>query len=280
MNQYDYTKSPVSLDRLTQEIQLSAIVTSLNHIDYVGGDANIFFNAALSGGDVTILDAIVAAHDGTPLEYNEVKRVQPTVVYNEHLLIPKGMRKLKLKGEDHCAAITLSNRVGDTFDYTSTLTPLVGSYITQNDCMLRYFITAVSGGTITLEAASDEMSVDDLVITDPVYLSNPAISDCVIEDGAAPVLYLWGLTFGARNFGEEDIIFLKVMMPTEGGLVEVKPYERTCVSNIEKIGLIKTPDEAPGEIPAGLVMRIEYFTFKTDTSIIHCNYDYILTVKG
>jgi len=67
MNEYVYTIDPLSVDRLTQEIQQSAIVTSLNHIDSLGDQVSIWFNAALSGGDETLLDGIVAAHTGVPL---------------------------------------------------------------------------------------------------------------------------------------------------------------------------------------------------------------------
>lgn len=56
----------VDTARLTHEIQTSAIVTSLNRIDTSGDSCNVWFNATLSGGDQTILNAIVAAHTGAP----------------------------------------------------------------------------------------------------------------------------------------------------------------------------------------------------------------------
>lgn len=62
-----YTKP--NSDRLKKEIQDSAIVTALDHIDTDDGAqmCDIWFKDALSGGDVTILDGIVAAHTGAPL---------------------------------------------------------------------------------------------------------------------------------------------------------------------------------------------------------------------
>jgi len=71
-----YTK-PDS-DRLSDEIRKSAIVTALDHIDMDDGaqDCNIWFKAALSSGDETLLAGIVAAHSGEPL----VPKADPTPV--------------------------------------------------------------------------------------------------------------------------------------------------------------------------------------------------------
>ena len=54
-------------DKLESEIQTSAIVTALDYINTSGDDCDIWFKDALSAGDETILDGLVAAHDGVPL---------------------------------------------------------------------------------------------------------------------------------------------------------------------------------------------------------------------
>lgn len=69
MQEYDYTKSPVEPTRLEQEIDASSIVTALDHITTVDSALSIFFKAALSDADKAALDAIVAAHTGTPISY-------------------------------------------------------------------------------------------------------------------------------------------------------------------------------------------------------------------
>jgi hypothetical protein len=76
MSQYNYTKTPCSIDRLTQEIQKSSIVTALDHIDLNGSDLSIFFKSDLSNADKTTLDTLVVAHDGTPLPDNKIIQVQ------------------------------------------------------------------------------------------------------------------------------------------------------------------------------------------------------------
>lgn len=60
-----YTRPDVG--RLTQEIDVSAIITAIDHIDCSATSCDIWFKDALSGGDKTILDGIVAAHTGRPL---------------------------------------------------------------------------------------------------------------------------------------------------------------------------------------------------------------------
>ena len=63
----DFPSQAVATDRLSQEIQDSAIVTALDYINTNGDDCDIWFKDQLSAGDVTVLDGIVAAHSGIPL---------------------------------------------------------------------------------------------------------------------------------------------------------------------------------------------------------------------
>jgi len=67
MTTYDFTKTPVSSDRLTLEIVASAIVTALDHISVDEDQLHVHFKASLSGGDETILGDIVTAHTGEAL---------------------------------------------------------------------------------------------------------------------------------------------------------------------------------------------------------------------
>jgi len=66
---YTYTKSPVSLDRLTLEITSSAAITiALDHLQLDGTeDLSVIFKAELPTADKDALDALVAAHTGEPL---------------------------------------------------------------------------------------------------------------------------------------------------------------------------------------------------------------------
>jgi hypothetical protein len=65
--QNDFPNHKVAPDRLTQEIRDSAIITALDYITTAGDLCAIVFKDALSAGDVTILDGIVATHSGEPL---------------------------------------------------------------------------------------------------------------------------------------------------------------------------------------------------------------------
>jgi hypothetical protein len=79
---YQYIKSPIDIDRLTLEIQQSAIVIALSSVTVLGAQADIDFKAELSSGDKTILDGIVASHTGEPLPSAEpsVKISEPVQV--------------------------------------------------------------------------------------------------------------------------------------------------------------------------------------------------------
>jgi hypothetical protein len=68
----DFPNGKVATDRLTEEIQESTIITALDYITVYGDDCDIWFKDALSAGDQTTLDGIVAAHSGEPLEPDAV----------------------------------------------------------------------------------------------------------------------------------------------------------------------------------------------------------------
>lgn len=68
--QFTYTKTPVNLDRLTNEIRASAITIALDYCNYEETTLTIYFKANLLAEDVTILDGIITAHTGEPIPYS------------------------------------------------------------------------------------------------------------------------------------------------------------------------------------------------------------------
>jgi len=64
----DFPDHAVATDRLISDIRSSAIVTAVDRIDTSGDDCDVWFKDALSGGDETILDGLVAAHEAIPLD--------------------------------------------------------------------------------------------------------------------------------------------------------------------------------------------------------------------
>jgi hypothetical protein len=67
MATYNYSKTPVSIDRLRLEIKASAIAIYPSAITYYDGSLDIDFADALSGENVTVLDALVTAHTGAAI---------------------------------------------------------------------------------------------------------------------------------------------------------------------------------------------------------------------
>lgn len=68
---------------LTNEILASSIITALDHIDTGNELIHIWFVSALSSGEITALDAVVAAHEGAkePNLQNRVDASNSTVLY-------------------------------------------------------------------------------------------------------------------------------------------------------------------------------------------------------
>jgi len=69
MAQYDYSKATVNVTALEWEIQNDeAISKALEKVNWTAPDSlSVFFEEALSGGEETALDALVAAHTGEAL---------------------------------------------------------------------------------------------------------------------------------------------------------------------------------------------------------------------
>lgn len=98
---YDYVTSvnfpsrKADLDRLSEEIRGSSIVTALSRIETAGDTCSIWFKAALDAGDVAVLDTIVAAHTGMPLDPlpDTVKLLSPANPQDHVLLVASAPRE-------------------------------------------------------------------------------------------------------------------------------------------------------------------------------------------
>lgn len=64
ITEYPYTKSPVNIDDLQQEINDAGIGAGLVGCRLSGDDLRVVFDPALSTQDELVLDGVVAAHEG------------------------------------------------------------------------------------------------------------------------------------------------------------------------------------------------------------------------
>jgi hypothetical protein len=64
----DTANGKVNLDALTREIAASSIVVALDHLDTSGNTLSVWMKDALTAGDKTTLDGVVAAHEGAATE--------------------------------------------------------------------------------------------------------------------------------------------------------------------------------------------------------------------
>jgi hypothetical protein len=114
--QDDFPNHKVASNRLTEEIGTSVIVTALDHIDTDDVNCDIWFKEALSAGDETILDGIVAAHSGEPLE------APPSLVRIQDVedLDPNKARS-KVKGINFDAPAGQWTKKGTSFPYRTNV---------------------------------------------------------------------------------------------------------------------------------------------------------------
>jgi hypothetical protein len=81
---YNFNKE-AKIELLQKQIQESAIITALDHINASGSDLSVTFKAALSESDETLLTSIVNAHDASELFSQDPL----AVLIQEDLTVPK-----------------------------------------------------------------------------------------------------------------------------------------------------------------------------------------------
>lgn len=203
MTKYTYTKNPVSIDRLTQEIKNSTITIVLDYINTFGDLLDIIFKADISLEEKSILDNIVSTHNGLPLPITDTTKivgevslvdnsiVTPTAPKNEYCMQPYGSVKGHIVSSEKACPITLSNKQSDgfTFTYSCTLIPALGDYIFQKNFTKRAYIIAINNIDNTLTVSGD----DDCDILDEGigHYSCGEWIDCKIVNWNS-CTYLWG----------------------------------------------------------------------------------------
>lgn len=344
MSQYTYSvatdtaNAAVDINALTAEIRSSAIVTALNHIEVFGDVLDIFFNATLSEGDITLLTSLVSSHTGVPLTTEnaipvEIKNllpidIKPTSTKNEHKMEPMGAVKgcyesRPTTGQKYVCNVTLSNKVvnGDgstTFTYNSDIeiTPEVGNYVFQNESSVRDWATSVDNVNYTMTFEQNNLSEGSGLYVKGFY------TDFRLRPWA-PILYLWGATISLQELEYVDNAWVLETTPC-GDFLEMsvvdaddlfltdefcqavfgvnaadaepyllgagfenngeyghwtKYYDESWVLNCNS-KLIKTIDSAPGELPAGLYLRVSLFTTELENHKYHIFLDYYCTSKS
>lgn len=184
-----YTKpDPSSLE---QEIQDSAIVTALDHIDTNDGTqmCAIWFKDALSGGDEATLNGIVAAHTGKPASTTSPF---PVKIVENNLLDP-----------DHSLSATDGHHVVVKANQDYTDFPI--SYPYELDVLAaRYFIPADDANV----KAGDRFHIIGIPGGDPFVgylLQDTAQGETVVPVSETVFEYLrHGLDF---KFGSHDKIY-------------------------------------------------------------------------
>ena len=90
----------VNLTSLEEEIRNSSIITALDNISTVSDSLDIYFKDAISTGDKSTLDSLVAAHDGTdspdePTQVEIAKQVLPPAFADK--VLPDGKKLYRRK---------------------------------------------------------------------------------------------------------------------------------------------------------------------------------------
>lgn len=113
----DTANAALAADSLKQEYENSSIVTALDYISSLGDVLDIYTKDALSTGDKTTLDSVIAAHTGVALEPDPapVKIAKPAPAFADKLT-PEG--KSLFAREQGIAGVTVAAGATEDIIYT------------------------------------------------------------------------------------------------------------------------------------------------------------------
>lgn len=167
----DFPNAKVATSRLADEIGTSDIVTALDHVEVDGDDCDVFFKAALSSGDETVLDTLVGAHSGEPVaEPEDMRRADGRLVVDPVSWAPEDRLYLCGRGDDIDGGL---RGKGPLFEIESTETgdtSLTTQFI--DDVVLKGGKAFCEGGKLT-DNVDFEAMADATVVS-----SNPGAGNC------------------------------------------------------------------------------------------------------
>lgn len=208
---------------------------------------------------------------------------------NDEQLKPFGRLHKHLDSSTKISDVTLSDKTGS--DFTSTGSPAVYDYLTQNHCANSGLITAVDGTTVTAFYPDDGNGLAN----GAAKLLKPWVVDLkLVDDASANIDNVWGCYLTAKDFGEDDFM-RSIIIDKDGigvalgwytqqefdamGEYVVKEYDECWINQADKIVLIDGPDKKPGELPMGLYLRMHYYCTDATKTDIKLWLDYRITVR-
>lgn len=290
---YVYTKETYDLARLTQEINLSIITIALDHINATGNELSIIFKAEISNDEKTILDGIVAVHDGTPLPDTYIQNIKgevtPTSPKNEFTLRPFGVVHKHINAAGQLFTITLSNKSDKTYTYSCTQDPRPFDCIWADHGQIRDGVESVDVENHTVTMFYGLLGNEEATLTKYIDI------DYQIPEGEDyQVVYLWGSFIDIKDYGDDDLIRLQVVDIAGIGVALgwytqeefdymgeyiVREYDECWARQLDEAIKIMTPDGAPGELPAGLYLRARIYCKDATKTDIKYWLDYIITTR-
>jgi hypothetical protein len=221
----DTANAAVDLNALTAEIQASAIVTSLNHIDLLGDVLDVWFNADLAAGDVTILNGLVAAHDGVPLADNNHADVE--IINEPRFEFTSKYFKKAVAARGDCAVDTTTN-----LDLLIDNIPGESSVITDEAYTQKY----LKGGILMAEGSGAQRG-------------DHCKFQVIDKDG-------WLVSTGQMDQATFDAV------KVDGGVI-LKEYIVQHYVHPTNDMLNSFSAECPGAVPVGTYLRCKYTATNT-----------------
>lgn len=259
----DFPNGKVDLDTLQDQVRNSAITVALDYINGLAVSVDFFFKASLDTANETILNAVVAAHDGTP-----DAQIVP-IVRSEQLT-------------EHLRYVESGDTTQSLFAAKSLVVDVSsGESITTVDFSWPYPIAIMSGTFgATEDMIGDELNIhiapNTLIgaLIQPLNVGDTSIycSPTVFEN--IKLGYYFGLYNGGGDTGVElgQVIYkdpensvLTIDAPSDVS-ANAGTYVAMCVklipymylSSIDKIEIGK--DIPTGQrIPTNLPIRVNYF---------------------
>lgn len=210
----------VNIERLTQEIRQSSIITALGSIDAAGTNCDIQFKSTLSSVDSATLTMIVNNHVPVPLPNTSIQ----TVALANEKLTPSGRPQVAMYEPEGSAATIVSYNFCDKTTWWQTAVPVVMETLTETT--LTTFKTAhpyIINMTHGLCYDEDMATTNDPSLIPKIYVDNVLYTTGYTIDYKAGIITfstpVTGIVTASYKYAVNSYFILK---PRDGQILSIK----------------------------------------------------------
>ena len=229
MATYNYTKTPINIDRLEYEIDQSSITIALDSIVALGSALTINFKAALSSPEEATLGTIVTNHTGEPMPDQFVQKVE----IPDFKFTTSGLPKFSMFEPEGIGATIVTHNFSDKCSWFYGSVQVVNHVMSTSDQLV--FTSSIP---FWIDMTHGRCYDEDTFNANGMY--NPVVKiDDVVQTTGFSINYAAGsVTFTSTVSGEVKCSFYRAdksyfkLKPASGKILSIKAAEVQFTSDV------------------------------------------------